>query len=283
MLITFVGALSSDNNEEPLKPVQLLWLNLIMDTLAALALATEHPEEKSLLRPPVYLQAPLMSYPMRAFVIIHGTFQFIIMMVVIFIGHKIFDCTDISGCSSHGGTIDGKYCARGEQHTTVIFNIFIWLQIINEFNARKLYGEMNVFEGILTRSRMFAAVFVVIIGFQVFAVEAAGSFMSTTSLTWQQWFGCIAVGLFELPVGVIQRLVPFSDPLPPSVLAKNAHEAELRKIAAANPTQYPKGVYTRPAGAKAAAPLKAAAGEENPPAPRPPGSVVIEDMGTPPS
>ena len=45
VLMTFIGAVFDDKNESPLSPVQLLWLNLIMDTLAALALATEQPNE----------------------------------------------------------------------------------------------------------------------------------------------------------------------------------------------------------------------------------------------
>eukprot|EP00759_Apiculatamorpha_spiralis_P055799 PhF_6_TR7899/c2_g1_i3/m.11695 len=105
VLITFIGAMSSDNNEEPLKPVQLLWLNLIMDTLASLALATEHPEDASLDRPPVFLQAPLMSRKMKTFVFGHGFFQVAIMLILIFEGHITFDCTDIGSCASKGGTV----------------------------------------------------------------------------------------------------------------------------------------------------------------------------------
>ena len=58
-----------------------------------------------------------------------------IMMAVIFEGHKVFECRDLANCKRHGGIIQGEYCWRGEQHTTVIFNIFIWLQVMNEFNA----------------------------------------------------------------------------------------------------------------------------------------------------
>ena len=50
VLITFLGAVSDQSNQSPLTPVQLLWLNLIMDTLAALALATEQPVEEQVVR-----------------------------------------------------------------------------------------------------------------------------------------------------------------------------------------------------------------------------------------
>ena len=52
----------------------------------------------------------------------------------------------MGSCKANGGTVRGSYCDRGGQHVTVIFNVFIWLQIWNEINARKLYTEKNPFE-----------------------------------------------------------------------------------------------------------------------------------------
>ena len=52
VVLAFVGSVTSDHGESPLKPVQLLWVNLIMDTLAALALATEDPVPEMLLQKP---------------------------------------------------------------------------------------------------------------------------------------------------------------------------------------------------------------------------------------
>eukprot|EP00759_Apiculatamorpha_spiralis_P029247 PhF_6_TR31493/c0_g1_i2/m.46338/K05850/ATP2B; Ca2+ transporting ATPase, plasma membrane len=189
-LITFIGALGSEHNEEPLKPVQLLWLNLIMDTLAALALATERPDDRSLLRHPVFLQAPLISRKMLKFVVVHGSVQLAIMITLIWVGHEWFDCTSSEAqCKKDGGTYEsGGFCRNGVKHITVIFNSFIWLQIINELNARKLFqGEYNPFEGLWTRSRPAILILFIIAAFQVFAVEGAGSFMSTTPLNWAQW------------------------------------------------------------------------------------------------
>jgi Ca2+-transporting ATPase len=52
VIVAFVGAISNEHGESPLKPVQLLWVNLIMDTMAALALATDEPSPDLLERPP---------------------------------------------------------------------------------------------------------------------------------------------------------------------------------------------------------------------------------------
>ncbi len=72
VLISFVSAVGSEERESLLRPVQLLWLNLIMDTFAALALATEGPTESLLERDPVYRQAPLVSRRMWVFDAVHG-------------------------------------------------------------------------------------------------------------------------------------------------------------------------------------------------------------------
>eukprot|EP00760_Papus_ankaliazontas_P027793 PhM_4_TR3447/c0_g1_i2/m.21928/K05850/ATP2B; Ca2+ transporting ATPase, plasma membrane len=229
-LLTFIGALMSDRNEEPLKPVQLLWLNLIMDTLAALALATERPEERSLQRPPVYLGAPLMSRRMICFILAHSVFQLSVMISLVFKGHSLFKCDDSNDdCTDAGGSMDGGYCMRGPQHNTIIFNTFIWMQIVNEFNARKLYGEMLFFEGLWERSKYFIGVQMLTVAFQVFAVEVAGSFMSTTGLTWQQWFGCIGFSLLEIPMGFFQRLIPVTDVIPEDVVQRHHRDEEIMK------------------------------------------------------
>eukprot|EP00996_Jenningsia_fusiforme_P001720 NODE_2585_length_1161_cov_23.512590_g2364_i0.p2 GENE.NODE_2585_length_1161_cov_23.512590_g2364_i0~~NODE_2585_length_1161_cov_23.512590_g2364_i0.p2 ORF type:complete len:211 (-),score=29.41 NODE_2585_length_1161_cov_23.512590_g2364_i0:384-1016(-) len=96
-------------------------------------------------------------------------------------------------------------------HRTCIFNTFILMQIWNEFNARKLYDEINVFEG-MNRSRGHILVFFVMLVFQVFAVEFAGEFMTTTPLTLHQWMVCGAFGAFCIPLGFILRLIPVKEP-----------------------------------------------------------------------
>eukprot|EP00760_Papus_ankaliazontas_P027794 PhM_4_TR3447/c0_g1_i3/m.21923/K05850/ATP2B; Ca2+ transporting ATPase, plasma membrane len=228
-LLTFIGALMSDRNEEPLKPVQLLWVNLIMDTLAALALATEHPEEASLGRDPIYLQAPLITRKMWSFVAVHGLCQLVMMLVLVAVGHVWFECEATpEACKAQGGELNGTYCKMGREHITVIFNTFIWLQVVNEINARKIYGEQNPMEGLFTRSRMALFVLGFIAAFQIFAVEVAGEFMSTVPLTGRQWMGCLAIALLEIPLGIIHRLLPIRDYVPPEVLSRYHREQQMR-------------------------------------------------------
>eukprot|EP01012_Entosiphon_sulcatum_P020576 TRINITY_DN254_c0_g1_i1.p1 TRINITY_DN254_c0_g1~~TRINITY_DN254_c0_g1_i1.p1 ORF type:complete len:1040 (+),score=198.37 TRINITY_DN254_c0_g1_i1:471-3590(+) len=211
-IFTFVGAVASDDNKEPLSAVQLLWLNLIMDTLAALSLATEKPTEKSLNRPPVFKQAPLISKKMWTFILGHAFYQLGLMFFLLYYGHVVFRADD---CGGDEGTMQNGYCRDGPEHKTCIFNTFIWLQIFNEFNARKLYGEQNIIEGVWSRSRLMFLLLLVTACFQVFAVEVAGKFMQTTRINGAQWGTCLAFGATELIVGIFVRLVPVKDFVPP--------------------------------------------------------------------
>merc|ERR1719333_1985188 len=74
--------------EMPLTTVQLLWVNLIMDTLAALALATEMPTDSLLERRPYARNTVLISKPMWRFVFVHAFFQLIICLVLLFNGES---------------------------------------------------------------------------------------------------------------------------------------------------------------------------------------------------
>jgi Ca2+ transporting ATPase len=247
VLLTVVGSLASNTNKEPFTPVQLLWLNLIMDTLAALALATERPDDEVLHELPVFKQAPLISNRMRAFVLAHATMQVAIIFVHTFSSYSWLETVEgncwgpLSGpltdsltnittddrkacselCSHEGGVFQSdKYCQQGEIHSTIIFNVFIWLQVFNILNARILGTHLWPFTGLFTNSYMLCGVILVIAAFQIFAVEVAGSFMQTTNLSWKYWLVSIAFGAIELPYGILVRFLPIENEIPAEVKAK---------------------------------------------------------------
>lgn len=84
---------------------------------------------------------------------------------------------------------------------------FVFCQIFNEFNARSISDEWNVFKGIMTNP-IFIAVIVITIALQVFIVEVGGLFTKTSGLTPTQWVITSAIGACALPVGILMRLIP---------------------------------------------------------------------------
>jgi Ca2+-transporting ATPase len=75
VILAFVSAVIDPNNESVLSATQLLWVNLIMDTLAALALATERPSDDLIRRYPLDRRAPLISFRMWKMIIGQALFQ----------------------------------------------------------------------------------------------------------------------------------------------------------------------------------------------------------------
>ena len=81
MFIVFFGSVIL--KDSPLTAVQMLWVNLIMDTLAALALATEPPMEEILERQPYHKDAAIVTEVMWRNVFGHAIYQMLIIVVII--------------------------------------------------------------------------------------------------------------------------------------------------------------------------------------------------------
>ncbi len=89
IIITFVSAVASSKETSVLTAVQLLWINLVMDTLAALALASQPPNRKILDRKPDRQTAPLVSADMLKMILGQAIFQAIVCLVLHFAGLSI--------------------------------------------------------------------------------------------------------------------------------------------------------------------------------------------------
>uniref|UniRef100_A0A8C1LVX1 Calcium-transporting ATPase n=1 Tax=Cyprinus carpio TaxID=7962 RepID=A0A8C1LVX1_CYPCA len=163
VIVAFTGACITQDS--PLKAVQMLWVNLIMDTLASLALATEPPTEALLLRRPYGRDKPLISRTMMKNILGHAVYQLIITFTLLFAGEKIFNIDSGRNSPLH---------SPPSEHYTIIFNVFVMMQLFNEINARKIHGERNVFEGIY-RNPIFCCVvlgtFALIISCNVFKYD----------------------------------------------------------------------------------------------------------------
>lgn len=188
LVINFVAAVSA--GEVPLTAVQLLWVNLIMDTLGALALATEKPTKELMDEKPVGRTKPLITNIMWRNLVSQALYQIIILLTLQFKGEDIFGVTS-------------------KVNDTLIFNTFVLCQVFNEFNARKL-EKKNVFEGIF-KSKLFLGIIGVTLVLQVVMVEFLKKFAGTERLNWREWIICIGFGAVSWPIGFLVKLIPVSD------------------------------------------------------------------------
>ncbi|KAM0017791.1 putative P-type Ca(2+) transporter [Helianthus debilis subsp. tardiflorus] len=195
LVINVVAAVSS--GDVPLNAVQLLWVNLIMDTLGALALATEPPTDHLMDRTPVGRREPLITNIMWRNLLIQAMYQVTVLLVLNFDGKRILNL-------EHEDVKEAD-----KKKNTLIFNAFVFSQIFNEFNARKP-DEMNVFKGV-TKNRLFMGIVGFTIGLQVIIIMFLGKFTTTVRLSWQYWLISIIVGLVSWPLAVVGKLIPVSE------------------------------------------------------------------------
>ena len=80
------------------------------------------------------------------------------------------------------------------RHTTILFNTFIFCQFFNEYTARKLYDEWNMFDGV-RNNKMFLFVGIIQLGLQILLVQFGDEFMKTSPLNLIQWLVSIALGM----------------------------------------------------------------------------------------
>jgi Ca2+ transporting ATPase len=116
----------------PLAAIQLLWVNLLMDSLASLALASEPPVDALLEKPPVNRTDHMITKRMWANILGQASYQICVIMTLFF-------CPDLLGLTP--GHIVKQQDGENSVHYTLIFNAFVWMQLFNEINARKLKGE----------------------------------------------------------------------------------------------------------------------------------------------
>ncbi|XP_059924190.1 plasma membrane calcium-transporting ATPase 2-like isoform X1 [Gadus macrocephalus] len=196
VIVAFTGACITQDS--PLKAVQMLWVNLIMDTLASLALATEPPTESLLLRRPYGRNKPLISRTMMKNILGHAIYQLVIIFTLLFAGEKIFDIDSGRNAPLH---------SPPSEHYTIVFNVFVMMQLFNEINARKIHGERNVFEGIY-RNPIFCSVVLGTFVLQIIIVQFGGKPFSCTALTIDQWLWCVFIGVGELLWGQLITAIP---------------------------------------------------------------------------
>ncbi|VAH09237.1 unnamed protein product [Triticum turgidum subsp. durum] len=188
LVINFVSAITT--GKMPLTTVQLLWVNLIMDTMGALALATDTPTKALMDRPPIGRTAPLISNAMWRNLAAQAAFQIAVLLALQYRGRDVFG-TDEKG------------------NGTMIFNAFVLCQVFNEFNAREI-EKKNVFAGVL-KNRMFLVIIAVTLVLQVVMVEVLTRFAGTKRLGLGQWGVCLAIAAVSWPIGWAVKFIPVPD------------------------------------------------------------------------
>lgn len=216
IVLTVVGAVAVQSS--PLKAVQMLWVNLIMDSLASLALATEPPTASLLERMPYGRNEAVVNKTMFKNIIGGSIYQLVVCFYILFAGAQAFGWTVdnaaiIEQCNSGHFSLIGEDL-HGEEleecattiHYTMIFNTFVLMTLMNEIVSRKLHDELNVFDG-LFNNPLFVGILIITFVAQVLLVQFTNHFFEVHELTLYQWWICIAFSLPTIPWGILMHMV----------------------------------------------------------------------------
>ncbi|EJW02886.1 calcium-translocating P-type ATPase, PMCA-type [Edhazardia aedis USNM 41457] len=176
IIIATLNSVTASKNDTVFSPIKLLWINLIMDTFAALALSTDKPTENLLENSPEPTNHPIITSNMYLFIFVTATYQLIAISILL---------------------LRGLSC-------TFIFNTFIFLQIFNQINARSLEPSQNPFSGLL-KNYIFIGTNLIVIILQFFIVNCFGMVFKTEKLSVYEWFSSLSIGSTIIFVFIIVR------------------------------------------------------------------------------
>ncbi|KAJ0873451.1 putative calcium-transporting ATPase [Helianthus annuus] len=189
LIVNFTSACLTGS--APLTAVQLLWVNMIMDTLGALALATEPPNDELMKRTPVGRKGNFISNVMWRNIFGQAVYQFVVIWLLQSKGKSFFG-------------LDGD--DSDLVLNTLIFNSFVFCQLFNEVNSREM-EKVDVLDGIL-KNKVFVSVIAATVFFQVVIVEYLGTFANTSPLTATQWLFSVFTGFLSMPIAVFLKRIP---------------------------------------------------------------------------
>ncbi|GME97439.1 unnamed protein product [Ambrosiozyma monospora] len=200
VILTFVSAITSADNLSVLTAVQLLWVNLVLNTCAALGLATDKPDVNILKRPPMGRNSPLISTSMWKMIMGQTVLQLIICFILHFAGQNLY-------------LNENPTNRQKDQLDALVFNTFVWLQVFKLIANRKLdEGDglttirerltamnLNFFQGFFT-NWYFVILWIIICALQTVIMFVGGASFSIVHQTGAMWATAILCGVLSLPV-----------------------------------------------------------------------------------
>ena len=185
--------------QSPLTVTQMLWVNLIMDTFAAMALASLPPSQSVMREKPRRRNAFIINGAMWRMIIGTGITFFALLMCLLY----YFDCTSLTSLTEIGRIPVGANTGMTPYELSLFFTIFVFLQFWNMFNARAFATGRSALHFKGCRGFLFIAA-IIFVG-QVLIVEFGNGLFNVTPLHFYDWLIIIATTSFVLWVGEALR------------------------------------------------------------------------------
>ncbi|KAJ3089614.1 Calcium-transporting ATPase 10, plasma membrane-type [Quaeritorhiza haematococci] len=194
VVTTFVS--SAVTGKAVMNSVQLLWINLIMDSLGALSLASEPPDHNILQQPPHPRNGNLLTVEMQTYVLLQTVYQVLVMILMLeFLAPTVLVLAP--------GVADNILIKHTE---TIILTTFVIMQLWNQIMSRQLHHELFILRNI-HKNKIFLSVVTIIAIIQIIIIHAAQSFFDVIRLNSYEWLFCTAVATGSVPWIIFGRAV----------------------------------------------------------------------------
>lgn len=177
----FIGVTS------PVTVMQMLWINMIMDTLAGLAYSYESPMKQYMEEKPIKKDEPILNRYMYESILVIGVYSAVLLML--FLKLPVFKLFIRS---------DSKY------YLTAFFSLFIFISIFNAFNARTT--RANIFSGIV-KNKVFLIIMLFIFLAQIYLIYFGGKLFRTFGLTARELVIILVIASSVIPLDIARKLM----------------------------------------------------------------------------
>lgn len=186
--------------QSPLTVTQMLWVNLIMDTFAAMALASLPPSRSVMKEKPRPREAFIINSPMWRSIIGVGGIFFLLLLALLY----YFEHTDITCLTQVGHVAMGPNTGLSAYELSLFFTIFVFLQFWNMFNARAFETGRSAFH--FKDCEGFGLIALLILFGQILIVTIGGEFFNVVPLKAIDWVIIIGGTSLVLWIGELLRL-----------------------------------------------------------------------------
>jgi Ca2+ transporting ATPase len=200
--------------ESILTSVQLLWINILMDSLAALALTSDLGEKEQLLN-----YSPYTGHLFNKAMILNIGLQFIYQLTVLFI--FLIYGSSILNVPNDQFLLNKNFNNTNGYHINFIFNLFIYLTVGNLFNCRTVHlKDYNVFKGI-NKNQYFLKIVIIYLLLQTLLCYFGGAILRTHLMSIYQHLLCLFFGILGIFINFLGKLLSYDDEI---VLEKDNKE-----------------------------------------------------------
>ncbi len=187
--------------QTPLTVTQMLWVNLIMDTFAAMALASLPPSKNVMKEKPRERNAFIINRSMLNFILGVGSLFFFILIILLY----YFEHTDLTSLTQIGTLPFGVNKGLSGYELSLFFTIFVFLQFWNMFNARAFNSGKSALN--LKNCTGFLLISITIFIGQILIISIGGSFFNVEPLKLSDWLIIILSTSSVLWIGELIRYI----------------------------------------------------------------------------